>query len=141
VSWIVVAACATFAAGETEADEPALPLDVVAVDDGADAAPESPPVCVVKLIIVGLPPDDTGRVEWPFPLGGPDPSLPPPTSPPSSQGSSEVVPFDGAAPSMVVLFPNADAPLAEDVLVAFEPSCPVKPPETPVACILASASA
>jgi hypothetical protein len=37
VSWIVVATCAAFAAGETEADEPALPLDVVAVDDAGIA--------------------------------------------------------------------------------------------------------
>jgi hypothetical protein len=42
-------------------------------------------------------------------------------------------------PLGMLLFPDANDPLADDVVVLFESSCPVI--ETPVACILASASA
>jgi hypothetical protein len=132
---MVVAACAASAAGETGVDELTLSPDavLVACDDGADVAPELRPICDVKLIRVGelaadsspvgVALDDTMLVE----------------SPPSSQESDPLSP-GVALPLVVVLFPEANVPLAEDVLVVFELSFPVRPPETPVACILASAS-
>ena len=54
---------------------------------------------------------------------------------------SFTVPLPVSPPLTVVPFPEAAAPLSEPVLVVFEVSWPVIPPETPVACILASASA
>jgi hypothetical protein len=92
----------------------------------------------------GITPDNVVLVELlPSPQGADPLSL-------SSLGSPAVVPLEytplsftiaaAPVPLGMLLFPDANDPLADDVVVLFEPSCPVIPPETPVACILASAS-
>jgi hypothetical protein len=125
-----------------------------------------PPACGVKLItveeLVAEVDVTAGQalnavLEFP-PLFDP---LPATTAPgcsepaPSSQGSPELVSFAGAptpapltvvslpkTPALfaVVLFPKASGSLAGIMPVVFDMSCPVRPPETPVASILASAS-
>jgi hypothetical protein len=118
VSCIVVAACAACALGEMRADGLAVPLDAVLM------------ACDAKTITVDgaadSSPDDVVLVELLSPSQGTDPSSP---------GSPEIVSFEEGPPSFAVA--AAPTPL---VTVLFELSCPVRPPETPVACILASAS-
>jgi len=104
-------------AGETVANELALPAKLP-----ADVA-LAPLVCASP---VEVAPNGAVLVELPCPSQEPVPS------PPSSPGLPEVVPFPRTplpSPS-TVLFPEG----------VFEASCPVIPPETPVAAILASAS-